>query len=110
MTGWVISPVPGRGLYRAEDGALALPLQISSGGRHLVVAELRLTPAPAEQLHAALCYALDGLLPPSDAPECRQPVPLSGRSAALLKTAARPLSSLPRGDKGRAVSRSTGSA
>ncbi len=78
MTRWTISLVPGRGLYRAEGGALALPLQISRDGRRLVVTEMRLTPASAEQLHAALCYALDGQLPPSDAPECRQPVRYPG--------------------------------
>ncbi|MFI0820436.1 hypothetical protein ACH4TX_31290 [Streptomyces sp. NPDC021098] len=53
-------------------------LQIGSDGRYLAVTELRLTPASAEQLHAALCYALDGQLPPSDAPECRQPVRYPG--------------------------------
>ncbi|MEU0846290.1 hypothetical protein ABZ370_43615 [Streptomyces sp. NPDC005962] len=74
MTRWTISPVPARGLRRTEGDVLALPLQISSDGQHLVVTELRLTPAAAEQLHAALCYALDGQLPPHDAPECRPPV------------------------------------
>ena len=78
MTRWTISPAPGRVLYRADGGALALPLQISSDGQHLVVTELRLAPASAEQLHAALCYALDGQLPPDNAPECRQPVRYSG--------------------------------
>jgi len=41
-------------LHRAEGGVLALPLQISRDGRHLAVTELRLPPASAEQLHAAL--------------------------------------------------------
>ncbi|MER7794410.1 hypothetical protein [Streptomyces sp. NPDC097640] len=78
MTHWEISPVPGRGLHRADGGALALPLRISGGGQPLTVAELRLTPASAEQLHAALCYALGGQLPPDGAPECRQPVHYPG--------------------------------
>ena len=78
MTDWTISPLPGRGLRRAEGGVLALPLQINRDGRSLAVTEMRLTPASAEQLHAALCYALDGRLPPHDAPECRQPIRYPG--------------------------------
>ena len=65
-------------MHRAEGGVLALPLQISRDGRHLAVTELRLPPASAEQLHAALCYALDGQLPPNEAPECRQSVRYPG--------------------------------
>ncbi|MGO4747910.1 hypothetical protein AB4212_04605 [Streptomyces sp. 2MCAF27] len=78
MADWQIGPVPGRGLRRTRDGELALPLQISSGGQHRAIAELELTPAEAEQLHAALCYALGGQQPPADAPECRQPVHYPG--------------------------------
>ncbi|MEU5032339.1 hypothetical protein [Streptomyces milbemycinicus] len=78
VTDWRIVPIPGRGLHRVDDDGLALPLQISSGGQHRAVAELKLTPAEAEQLHVALCYALAGQQPPSDAPECRQPVHYPG--------------------------------
>ncbi len=78
MTRWAISLVPGRGLHRADGGVLALPFRISGEGRHLAVTELQLTPASAEQLHAALCYALDGQRPPDDSPECRQPVRYPG--------------------------------
>ncbi len=78
VTDWRIGPVPGRGLRRATDGELALPLQISRGGQHCAIAELELTPAEAESLHAALCYALSDQPPPPDAPECRQPVRYPG--------------------------------
>ncbi|WP_438494079.1 hypothetical protein [Streptomyces asiaticus] len=78
MTDWQIGPVPGRGLRRANGEALALPFHISRGGQHCAIAELELTPAEAEQLHAALCYALGEQLPPPDAPECRQPVRYPG--------------------------------
>ncbi|MFD8383239.1 hypothetical protein ACFV2X_32815 [Streptomyces sp. NPDC059679] len=78
MTGWQVGRVPGRGLHRTCDGELALPLQISSDGHHHAITELELTPAEAEQLHAALCYALGDQPPPGDAPECRQPVHYPG--------------------------------
>ncbi|MDX3226757.1 hypothetical protein [Streptomyces sp. ME19-01-6] len=78
MTGWRIGPVPGRGQRRTCEGELALPLQISSDGQHRAIAELELTPAQAEQLHAALCYALGGQPSPADVPECRQPVRYPG--------------------------------
>ncbi|MEU5638000.1 hypothetical protein [Streptomyces milbemycinicus] len=55
-----------------------MPLHISQGGQHRAIADLELTPAEAEQLHAALCYALGEQPPPPDAPECRQPVHYSG--------------------------------
>ncbi|RNG22409.1 hypothetical protein [Streptomyces botrytidirepellens] len=64
---------------RLNDGGLALPLQISRGDRLLGMAELRLTPAAAEHLHAALCYALDGQLPPTTAPDCRKEIRYPGR-------------------------------
>ncbi|CAM5686517.1 hypothetical protein [Streptomyces antimycoticus] len=78
MTDWRIGPVPGRGLRRANGGELALPLQILHGGQHCAIARLELTPAEAEQLHAALCYALGEQSPPPDAPECRHPVRYPG--------------------------------
>ncbi|WP_076972209.1 hypothetical protein [Streptomyces sparsogenes] len=78
MSDWQIGPVPGRGLRRMADGELVLPLHISSGGRHQAIAHLVLTPAEAEQLHAALCYALGEHPPPTPAPECRRPVHYPG--------------------------------
>ncbi|MET7899971.1 hypothetical protein ABZS86_00295 [Streptomyces sp. NPDC005355] len=78
MTDWRIGPVPGRGLGRVNGGELALPLQIIQRGQHRAIAELELTPAEAERLHAALCYALGEQPPPPDAPECRQPVRYPG--------------------------------
>ncbi|MDX3227572.1 hypothetical protein [Streptomyces sp. ME19-01-6] len=68
MTGWRITAVPGRGLRRTVEDGLALPLQISRGGQPSAIAELELTPAEAEQLHAALCYALGQQHPSAD--EC----------------------------------------
>lgn len=78
MTHWKISLVPGRGLYLADGGVLALPLRINRCRQHLAVAELRLPAASAEQLHAALGYALGGQLLPDGAPECDQPVRYPG--------------------------------
>lgn len=78
MADWQIGPVPGRGLRRANGGKLALPLHISQGGQHRALADLELTPAEAEQLHAALCYALGEQPLPPDVPECRRPVRYPG--------------------------------
>ncbi|OMI33508.1 hypothetical protein [Streptomyces sparsogenes] len=78
MTGWRIKAVPGRGLRRTGEDGFALPLQISSGRQPRAIADLELTPAEAEQLHAALCYALGGQPPPAGAPECRQAVHYPG--------------------------------
>ncbi|MGY0058271.1 hypothetical protein ACWY4P_17245 [Streptomyces sp. LZ34] len=50
----------------------------AAAGSTALIAELELTPAEAEQLHAALCYALGGQQPPTDAPECRQPIRYPG--------------------------------
>lgn len=79
MTEWQISHAPEWKVRRIEDGGLALPLHISRGDQRLGTAELRLTPAAAEHLHAALCYALDGRLPPSAAPDCRKTYRYPGR-------------------------------
>ena len=72
MTEWQISHAPEWKVRRIEDGGLALPLQINKSGQPLGTAELRLSPTAAEHLHAALCYALDGQLPPTAAPDCRK--------------------------------------
>ncbi|GAA2364518.1 hypothetical protein [Streptomyces cuspidosporus] len=78
MTGWRINAIPGRGLRRTGEDGFALRLRISSGGWHRAIADLELTPAEAEQPHAALCHALDGQPPSTDAPECRQAVHYPG--------------------------------
>lgn len=75
---WHIGPVPGLGLRRDKDGHLVLPLAVAHRGKHLALAPLELTVAEAEQLHAALCYALGGEPAPEDAPECRKPVRYPG--------------------------------
>ncbi|TGB16493.1 hypothetical protein E4099_05385 [Streptomyces palmae] len=71
---WLIAPIPERGLHRTKDGDFSLSFQISCGGEHMALAPLTLTPEEAEQLHAALCYALDGLPVPDFAPECRNSI------------------------------------
>ncbi|MBU3871415.1 hypothetical protein KN815_47440 [Streptomyces sp. 4503] len=76
--GWEVGPVPGRGLRRERDGYLALPLQVVRSGQHVALTSLVLTVAEAEQLHAALCYALGAEPAPEDAPECRKPVRYPG--------------------------------
>ncbi|AQA15734.1 hypothetical protein DNK48_06100 [Streptomyces malaysiensis subsp. malaysiensis] len=76
--GWQVGPVPGRGLRRERDGHLALPLQVVRSGQHVALASLLLTVAEAEQLHAALCYALGAEPAPADAPECREPIHYPG--------------------------------
>lgn len=70
-------PVPGRGLRRGRDGRFELPLRGVRPGQAAPVT-LVLTALEAEQLHAALCYALDGQPVPADAPGCREPVRYSG--------------------------------
>ncbi|ASQ95859.1 hypothetical protein CGL27_24830 [Streptomyces sp. 11-1-2] len=75
---WQVGPVPGRGLRHSRDGHLALPLQVVRSGQHVALASLILTVAEAEQLHAALCYALGAEPAPADAPECREPVRYPG--------------------------------
>jgi len=79
MTEWQISHAREWKLRHTEDGGLALPLQISRDGQLLGASELRLTPTAAEHLHAALCYALDGQLPPTAAPDCRKQIRYPGR-------------------------------
>lgn len=75
---WQVGPVPGRGLRRERDGHLALPLQVVRSGQHLALTSLVLSVAEAEQLHAALCYALGTEPAPTDAPECREPIHYPG--------------------------------
>jgi hypothetical protein len=75
--GWQVGPVPGCGLRRGNDGLLELPLQVLRSGR-ASLASLVLTVVEAEQLHAALCYALGDEPAPANAPECRKPVRYPG--------------------------------
>ncbi|MEU5271008.1 hypothetical protein AB0G77_21185 [Streptomyces hygroscopicus] len=75
--GWQVGPAPGRGLRPGKDGLFELPLQVLRPGR-ASLASLVLTVVEAEQLHAALCYALGGEPAPEDAPECRKPVRYPG--------------------------------
>lgn len=75
--GWHVAPVPGRGLRHRRDGLLELPLQEHCPGRPSP-ASLVLTVVEAEQLHAALCYALGDGPAPANAPECRKPVRYPG--------------------------------
>jgi len=75
--GRLVRPVPGRGLRRGEDGRLELPVHVLRPGP-VSPGSLVLTGVEAEQLHAALCYALDGEYAPVDAPECRKAVRYPG--------------------------------
>jgi hypothetical protein len=59
---------------------MALPLWLVKDGEHVGDAELLMSPAEAEYLHAALCRALDTQPVPVGAPECRKTV-LKGPSA-----------------------------
>ncbi|KUJ70145.1 hypothetical protein ACZ90_07325 [Streptomyces albus subsp. albus] len=71
MTNWQLGRVPGRPLRREGDDHLLLPMWIAREGEVIGTSALVLTVAEAEQLHAALCYALDGKPIPHFAPECR---------------------------------------
>ncbi|AUA10154.1 hypothetical protein CFP59_02251 [Streptomyces malaysiensis subsp. malaysiensis] len=75
--GWQVGPAPGRGLRSGEGGLLELPLHVLKPGR-VSSASLVLTVVEAEQLHAALCYALGDEPAPANAPECRRPVRYPG--------------------------------
>ncbi|MET8008906.1 hypothetical protein ABZU86_03765 [Streptomyces sp. NPDC005271] len=67
---WQAALAPERGLPREGDGHLKLPLRLVCPGS-VARASLVLTVVEAEQLHAALCYALDGAPVPDGAPPCR---------------------------------------
>ncbi|MBH5335356.1 hypothetical protein IHE55_11345 [Streptomyces pactum] len=75
MSDWRIGPRPGHRPRRdGDDGGVAVPLTVTRDGQVVGAADLVLTAAEAEQLHAALCYALDGRPVPDFAPDCRYPV------------------------------------
>ncbi|MFE4370455.1 hypothetical protein ACFRMN_19855 [Streptomyces sp. NPDC056835] len=75
---WQIGPVAGQSLSRDQNGQLTLPLQVVHLGKHVATSSLLLTVAEAEQLHASLCYALDGEPMPDNAPDCRKPIQYPG--------------------------------
>lgn len=66
---WEIKRTPGHPLHRTDDDRLALPLSLSRNGEYAADAELSLSLAEAEHLHAALCRALDGHPAPSNSPD-----------------------------------------
>lgn len=72
--GFRIERIPGRPLRALEDGRIAVPLWIVKDGKHAGDTEMVMSIAEAEQLHASLCYALDGQPVPSGAPDCRKTV------------------------------------
>ncbi|AQW53049.1 hypothetical protein ACIQPP_03695 [Streptomyces violaceusniger] len=75
--GWQVGPAPGHGLRPRKDGLFELPLHVRRPGR-ASLASLVLTVVEAEQLHAALCYALGDEPAPENAPECRKPIRYPG--------------------------------
>jgi hypothetical protein len=82
---WTIERTPGRPVRRTDDDRLAVPLRLShTGAGHAADAEMTLTLAEAEHLHAALCRALDGQPVPEDAPDCRQTVQASPGTAHIV--------------------------
>ncbi|MCC9706781.1 hypothetical protein E4N62_16775 [Streptomyces sp. MNU76] len=93
---WTIRRAPGRPVRRTDDDRLAVPLRLSLKDGHATDAELTLTLAEAEHLHAALCRALDGEPTPPAAPDCRESVQASPGVAHIIGrawgTSARPAS------------------
>jgi hypothetical protein len=65
--GWRIDRIPGKRVTAADEG-VRLPLWLLYDGEHKADALFRLSQAEAEQLHAELCYVLDGSEPPSCRP------------------------------------------
>ncbi|UQA94511.1 hypothetical protein [Streptomyces halobius] len=55
-----ISRVPGKPVRRDEYGDYEIPLWLRHDGKFDGDITLLLTPAETEQLHAQLCFALDG--------------------------------------------------
>ncbi|WEH18273.1 hypothetical protein [Streptomyces sp. VNUA24] len=81
---WTIQRPPGRPVRRTDDNHLAVPLRLFLTDGHATDAELNLTLAEAEHLHAALCRALDGEVPRPSAPDCRQSVQVSPGMAHIV--------------------------
>nr|WP_239149408.1 hypothetical protein [Streptomyces sp. SID12501] len=63
---------------------MALPLRLTRDGDHPADAELTLTPAEAEHLHAALCRALDAHPAPPSGPDRRRSVQVSPSAACIV--------------------------
>ncbi|MET9845302.1 hypothetical protein [Streptomyces ossamyceticus] len=83
---WQVERAPGLRVRRTGEGRVAVPLRLSRNGEHATDAELSLSLADAEHLHAALCRALDGEPPPPSPPDCvspsrRRPVPHTSSAA-----------------------------
>ncbi|ULR50387.1 hypothetical protein [Streptomyces deccanensis] len=81
---WTIERPPGRPVRRTADDRLAVPLRLSLTDGQATEAELTLTLAEAEHLHAALCRALDGEPTPPAAPDCRQSVQASPGTSRIV--------------------------
>ncbi|MCX4881581.1 hypothetical protein [Streptomyces sp. NBC_00847] len=81
---WKVERTPGCPVRRSEDDRVAVPLRLSRQGEHAPDAELTLTLAEAEHLHAALCRALDGHPVSPAAPDCRQPIQASTGTARIV--------------------------
>lgn len=86
---WQIERIPGSRVHRTDDDRVALPLRLSRSGEHATDAELRLSLAEAEHLHAALCRVLDGHPVPPAAPDCRTEVESADALSAKVADANR---------------------
>ncbi|MEU7320454.1 hypothetical protein ABZ682_07820 [Streptomyces griseoviridis] len=75
---WQVERAADRPVTRDQDGTLTVPLRLAHFGEHMASPSLLLTVAEAENLHASLCYALDGEPAPDDAPDCRKPIQYPG--------------------------------
>lgn len=71
--GWHVSPAAERPVRRADD-TVVVPLRLSRDGERAAEVDLVLGLVAAEQLHAALCFALGDQPAPRDAPGCRRGV------------------------------------
>ena len=71
---WRLQRPQGSPLHSHENGMVAVPLQITRGGKPVVQVALVMSLSEAEFLHAQLCHALDGEPASIDAPECRHPI------------------------------------
>ncbi|WP_055534425.1 hypothetical protein [Streptomyces graminilatus] len=81
---WNAERVPGRPLHRTDDDRLVLPLRLTRSGEHPADAQLPLSLAEAEHLHAALCRALDTHPAPPSGPDCRRSVQTSPGTARVV--------------------------
>ncbi|MEU0845741.1 hypothetical protein ABZ370_40700 [Streptomyces sp. NPDC005962] len=75
---WRLETAPVGLRVRREGDHLTLTLRVARLGQHVDLAPLILTLDESEQLHAGLCFALDGEPPPVNAPECRKTIHYPG--------------------------------